>query len=210
MATFRNGILGPFNGKIGTVVGYQLRGQYVMRNVGKRRTDRPATPAELASRKKFAEVQFWLRPLTEFLRVGFKDYAPTFEGFVAAKSYLSKNAVTGEYPNFVIEPTLALVSFGQLDQATTASAVSESTNSLTFNWEGGRYVYDDRAMFLVYDIENGMAEFDTSAAKRQFKQGIFTLTKNFSGKQVHVYLAFVSENRKNRSNSQYLGKVTVL
>lgn len=166
-----------FNGKIGTVVGYELRGQFVMRNVGKKRIERPPTPAELANRKKFADVQAWLQPLTDFLRVGFKDYAPTYEGFVAAKSYISKKAVTGEYPNFVIEPALALVSFGKLDQAVTAGVVSESTNTLTFNWDGGRYVYDDRAMFLVYDIENGVAEFDTSTTKRLFKKGTFYTDK---------------------------------
>ena len=181
-----------------------------MRDVGKKRTERPPSLAELANREKFADVQFWLKPLTDFLRVGFKDYAPKFEGFVAAKSYISKNVVRGEYPSFVIEPALALVSFGKLDPAVTAGAVSESTNTLTFSWDGGRYVYDDRAMFLVYDIENGVAEFDTSATKRLFKKGTFTLTKNFSGREVHVYLAFVSEDRKNRSNSQYLGKVTIL
>ncbi|MNY52570.1 hypothetical protein D3C86_1882550 [compost metagenome] len=67
-------------------------------------------------------------------------------------------------------------------------------------------------MFLLYDLdaEEPEAEFDTAAAKRKLETGTFKLEKNFSGKTVHAYLAFVSEDRKRRSNSQYLGVVTIL
>ncbi|MEQ7802085.1 DUF6266 family protein [Pedobacter sp. ASV1-7] len=97
-----------------------------------------------------------------------------------------------------------------MDLAETASVVSEDTNTVTFNWSGGKREHDDRAMFMLYDIDGCEAEFDTAAVKRQFETGVFKLQKNFSGKTVHAYLAFVSEDRKRRSNSQYLGLVTVL
>ena len=58
-------------------------------------------------------------------------------------------------------------------------------------------------------LTRGSAEFDTAAVKRQLGNGVFT-AEAFSGKSVHVYLAFVSEDRKRRSNSQYLGVITVL
>ncbi len=96
-----------------------------------------------------------------------------------------------------------------MDLAETASAVSESPGTVTFRWSGGRWEHDDRAMFMLYDIDAGSAEFDTAAAKRQQESGIFT-AEAFSGKSVHVYLAFVAEDRKRRSNSQYLGMITVL
>jgi hypothetical protein len=94
-----------------------------------------------------------------------------------------------------------LVSFGQLAQASSSSVISEQSNTLTFTWEPGKQFYDDRAMFVIYNLEEGITEFDTSAAKTQNKTGTFVLSKGFSGKEVHVYLAFVSEDRKNRSNS---------
>lgn len=96
-----------------------------------------------------------------------------------------------------------------MDVAETASAVSESPGTVTFRWSGGRREHDDRAMFMLYDIDAGSAEFDTAAVKRQLGTGAFT-AKAFSGKSVHVYLAFVSEDRKRRSNSQYLGVIPVL
>jgi hypothetical protein len=208
MAIIKNGILGNFSGKAGTVVGYQLYDQGVMRGNGKARTV-PFTPAELKNQDKFATPQRWLQPITEFLRVGFKGYAKRFEGFNAAKSYLSKNAVRSNENGFYIDPALALVSYGDMDQTKTASAVSESPGTVTFRWSEEQCEHDDRAMFMLYDIDGGVAEFDTAAVKRQLRTGVF-ISENLSGKSVHVYLAFVSEDRKRRSNSQYLGVVTVL
>jgi len=208
MAIIKNGILGNFSGQAGTVVGYELYDQGVMRGKGKPRNV-PFTPAELKNQDKFATPQGWLQPITEFLRVGFKGYAKRYEGFAGARSYLSHNAVRSGEVGFYIDPALALVSYGDMDLAETASAISESTGTVTFRWSGGKLEHDDRAMFMLYDIDGGNAEFDTAAVKRQLKTGVFT-TEGFSGKSVHVYLAFVSEDRKRRSNSQYLGVITVL
>nr|WP_121272890.1 DUF6266 family protein [Pedobacter schmidteae] len=209
MGIIKKGILGGFKGKVGTVNGYVLKGQDIMRGQPEQRTV-PFSKKELANQQKFGDVQAWLRPLTIFLRVGFQDYAPTFEGFVAAKSHIMKNAMFTDDAGAHIDPAKALVSFGDQEQATTAAAVSESTNTITYSWEGGTYDFDDRAMFLVYDIEGGVADFDTAAVRRTNEGGVFKLNENFSGKTVHVYLAFVAEDRKRRSNSQYLGTVTVL
>ena len=43
---------------------------------------------EVLNRKKFAAAQAWLKPIIDFVRVGFKGYNERFEGFVAAKSWL--------------------------------------------------------------------------------------------------------------------------
>lgn len=208
MAIIKNGILGGFSGKVGTVVGYTLKDQEVIRGLGEGRKA-PFTEGELRNQTAFSTPQAWLQPITQFLRVGFKDYAKRYEGFNAAKSYLSKNAVKSDDAGFYIDPELALVSFGDMDLAETASAVSESPGTVTFRWSGGRCEHDDRAMFMLYDIDAGSAEFDTAAVKRQLGAGVFT-AEAFSGKSVHVYLAFVSEDRKRRSNSQYLGVIPVL
>lgn len=209
MAIIKNGILGNFSGKTGTVVGYELYGQGIMRGNGEGRTA-PPTEGELANQKTFSVSHYWVQPLTVFLRVGFKAYAPKFEGYTAAKSYVSRNALKFNDAGAYVDPALALVSYGDMDLAETASAVSESPNTVTFNWSGGKMEYDDRAMFVLYDIEGSVADFDTAAVKRQAGTGVFKPDMNFSGRSVHVYLAFVSEDRKRRSNSQYLGVVQVL
>ncbi|ETZ24022.1 DUF6266 family protein [Pedobacter sp. V48] len=51
-----------------------------------------------------------------FLRVSFKDYTPTYDGFMSAKTYMSKNSVNDAYREFIIESGLALVNFCKLSQ----------------------------------------------------------------------------------------------
>lgn len=209
MAIIKNGILGGFSGTVGTVVGYRAKEKDIIRKKPRLRTS-PPTPGELANREKFAYVQGWLQPLLEFLRVGFQNYKPDYEGFVAAKSYNAKHAVIGNSPYFQINPALALVSFGDMSQADHATATAESNNRIRFNWTGGNFVYDDRAMLVAYDMVGGNARFNTASELAKGGQAILKLDESFAGKQVDVFLAFVSEDRKRRSISQHLGLVTVI
>lgn len=209
MAIIKNGILGGFKGKAGAVIGYHADGKDLMRALPKPRSSKPSA-LELVNREKFAYVQTWLQPLLEFLRVGFKDYSPNFQGFVAAKSYNFKNAVIGTTSYIQIDPALALVSFGDMSQAATASAKSESAHTINFHWTGGSFTYDDRAMLMAYDITGASAVFNTASERADSGYATLKLNKSFSGKLVDVYLAFVSEDRKRRSRSQYLGLIPVI
>nr|WP_068892584.1 DUF6266 family protein [Pedobacter panaciterrae] len=209
MGIIKNGILGGFSGKTGPVVGYRRNGKNCVRSMPRPRTSKP-TLNELAGREKFAYVQTWLQPLTNFLRVGFQDYAPDFQGFIAAKSYNLKKAVIGNSPNFQINPALALVSFGEMKQPVSASAIAESGQLISFNWVGGEFVYDDRAMLMAYDTTDGRARFNTASERADGGHAKLKLDESFIGKHMDVYLAFVSEDRKRRSISQYLGLITVL
>ena len=209
MAIFKNGILGAFNGKVGTVVGYELNGVPVGRSLPSKRKGK-ISEKEMANRKKFACLQAWLQPLTSFLRIGFKDYDPKFQGFVAAKSYNSKHALSGEYPDFVVDPSLALVSYGSLTLAETATAVSEMPGTVTITWTNGSYQSMEKAMVVLYDIDSKRALVDAAATWRASQKFEWVLGAHHSGKKIHVYLAFIAFDQSERSNSQYLGEVTVL
>lgn len=212
MATIKNGVNGGFKGKVGTVVGYKLKGQDVIRTVGERTTD--PTPKELLNREKFAITQKWLAPLTDFLRVGFQDYAPTYEGFVAAKSYNHKHALQCNEDNkFFINPELALVSFGQQPLPIEINVESKEGQELLFTWsKESPYEYNDHVMVLAYDLdsEHIRARYRTSIGLRKDDSATFKLQIEDKGKAYHIYLAFVADNRKQRTNSKYLGKLTII
>jgi hypothetical protein len=115
MAIAKNGINGNFSGKAAKVVGYELYGQQIIRSIPRERSTKP-TEKELINREKFKTSQLWLQPLIDFVRIGFQNYKPTFQGFVAAKSYNSKHALKSDNGiNFYIDPSLALVSYGNMD-----------------------------------------------------------------------------------------------
>src|SRR5688572_15146107 len=113
MARLNTGINGPVIGAIGTIVGSSWKGKYYIKARPHGRTKK-ISALEQTNRKKFAVSQLWLRPLKLFLRVGFKGYSPLVEGFVAAKSYLLKNAIRVDGLEVSVNPALVKLSHGDL------------------------------------------------------------------------------------------------
>lgn len=210
MAKYKSGINGPFLGKVGTVIGCTWKGIPYMRALPAKRTSSPSD-AELANRKRFADAQAWLKPLTPFVRVGFKGYSPTVEGFVAAKSYLLRNAIEGEYPNYRIKPEKMKVSHGDLPLPTNAEVVYE-TGTLVFSWDttldkATTASAHDQVMILAYCTELQQAIFLTTGTFRKNGTDTLALPENFKEKQVEVYIAFLAADRSEQSDSLYLGSI---
>lgn len=223
MARIFNGITGQFQGTVGTVVGATWKGIPYMRSRPKKRTG-VVSKKESANRNKFAMAHTWLQPLTYFLREGFKGYTPTVEGFLAAKSYLLKNAFEGEGENLVINPAKVKVSYGDLPLPDNITVKVIGPNQVQFSWDTGtlhsnnRY---DQAMVLAYDI-------DAESTRFQQRIALFELTGQFRSTGAHIlnisprdpekedsvgtyhcYIAFVSADRTRRSDSVYLGTVSL-
>jgi hypothetical protein len=153
----------------------------------------------------------WLRPVTKFVREGFKGYTPTVEGFIAAKSYLLKNAFEGEAPDLIINPALVKVSYGELALPQNIKFTQISPKEIQFTWDTddieltNKY---DQVMLLAYDIEGGYAFTRLTGQLRMNGSDIITVQRGF--KQTHhLYIAFVSADRSSRSNSLYLGPIYI-
>ena len=205
MGIIKNGINGGFRNKAGTVVGYNLMGQDIIRSSPEARTSKP-TPAEHLNRTKFKTSQSWLQPITPVLRIGFENYKPFCHGFNGAKSFTALNAVIDTDNGFEVDPSLACVSHGPLSGDPTVTVELGPQNDILFTWDGkGKGLYDDRVIAVAYDITAQKAEFDTSLAQRAAKKASLWIGKEFAGHDLHIYFAFVSEDRKQRSISQYLG-----
>lgn len=208
MAIYRNGPNGGLTGKFGSVIAYRLNGQDIIKGLPKKRKKKPS-PREKANRAKFGQMQAWLKPLLDFLRVGFKGYAPTFQGFVAAKSYNSKHAfVQKEDGTWYIDPALALVSFGTIALPQSMN-MERQNDKIVVTWStDGHYDAIDMAMVLAYIPAIGLAECDLAAAKRFEGTASIKIPSDVAGHEVHVYLAFVAYDHSAQSNSYYLGTIT--
>lgn len=102
MGTIKQGILGGFSGKVGTMVGSSWKDISYMR--GRAQSVRnPRTEGQMEQRSKFAQVLELLKPITAYVRIGFKTYAKQQTAFNAAMAYNVKNAFSGTYPNFVFD-----------------------------------------------------------------------------------------------------------
>lgn len=207
MAVLRNGPNGGFSGKVGSVIGYQLNGQDIIKGLPKKRKRKKISKLEQANRDKFALTQAWLGPLVDILRIGFKDYAPTYQGFVAAKSYNSKHALKQtEDGKPYIDPALFLLSYGTLTLPESIS-MERSENKIIFTWstEGSQRTLD-QAMLVAYVPQAKIYKSDVAAAKRYTGTASLSIPKQLpEGYDIHIYIAFIAFDHSQRSNSKYLG-----
>jgi hypothetical protein len=164
---------------------------------------------ELANRKKFAAAQAWLRPLLYFVQVGFRGYSQRSHGFIAAKSWLLKNAFESTESGLIINPALVKVSSGALPLPEDLAVSLTETGDFRFTWDpvlkNDLTAAHDQIMMLAYDPEVEYAKFITTG--QFFKTGADTLSaKGGKGKNFHVYAAFNAADRSRQSDSIYLGE----
>jgi hypothetical protein len=207
MARIPNGIQGPVQGKVGTVIGSSRNGIPYIKGLYKNRT-KSVSKKELANRKKFAAAQAWLSPLLDFVREGFRGFSQRSHGFIAAKSWLLKNSFVPDASGLRIDPALVKLSFGNLPLPANLAVNLAETGDLKFTWDPAYKDGTDRSdqiMMLAYDVEKSHAVFNTTGQLCSTGTDILTLDRTY-GKNFHVYAAFNAYDRSRQSDSVYLGE----
>lgn len=212
MGTIKQGVLGGYSGKVGTVIGSSWKGISYMRGQAQH-INNPKTPGQLDQRSKFAITIAFLKPITNFVRTGYKIYGAKQSPFNAAMSYIIKNAIMGTYPDYALDFSLALVSRGNLTPAASATATATS-GKITFAWTdnsgNGDALATDLAMPVVFNKDKGEAVFNTAAVTRDAATVELNLPADWIGDKIETYLGFISEDGKSVANSVYLGEKTVV
>ena len=197
MGKISQGILGGFSGKVGNVVGGSWKGIDYMR-VKPASVANPQTEAQMNQRAKFSTVLGFLQPIGDFIKVGFKNYAIKMTAFNSAMSYNLKNALTGDYPDYTIDYTKALVSRGSLAGALNPAAAQTGSNEITFTWDNnsseGNASVDDTAMVLILNSTKGEAIFITEGSTRTTGEQVMTIPTNFAGDTLKCFIAFKSQS----------------
>lgn len=212
MGKINQGILGGVSGKVGNVIGGNWKGIDYLR-VKPSNVANPKTAGQVDQRTKFSTVLRFLQPMTDFLRVGFKLYANKMTQFNAAMSYNLNNAITGTYPNFVIDYANSLVTRGNLTAAADGSSTSVSSGVVDISWTdnsgSGSALATDKAMILLYNSNRGESIFTTEGSARSTGNESVSVPSEYTGEDVEVFLSFISEDGSKVANSSYLGSVTV-
>jgi len=212
MGTIKQGILGGFSGGVGTVVGGSWKGIDYMR-IRPARVANPQTDPQLDQRKKFAVTMKFLQPLSQFLRIGFKNFAVKMTAMNAAFAYNFRNALTGVYPNYAISYADALVSRGNLAPALNPEVSSIIAGTVEFSWTDNSTDINasnlDKTMLVVYNPAKNQAVCVVDEGMRSDSPQTVTLPNSFAGDLVQCYIGFISTDDFDLSNSTYAGSVTV-
>jgi len=211
MGKMRNGINGPFTGKVGPAVGTTWMGKPVLRSMPSSRT-KPFSPKELQQQAKFSMMSGFLQPVISLLNVTFKAVAVGMTGFNKGFSYNVKNAISGIHPELRIDYNMVLLGRGELPNVVSPEVVSPSIGKLEFRWTDnsgkGKALATDKAFAAAYCEELKDWEYRLDLAARSDGICVLDLTQ-FSGKAVQTYIGFISANGKEVTDTVFTGLVNM-
>ena len=210
MARLKQGILGPVSGSVGTIVGSSWRDiDYIRSKLTKPKGD--PSPLQLDNQHKFSAVMNFVSTMTELVNQTFDKYAVNISPSNAAFSYNFDNAITGTSPDYSIDYAKALVSRGDLPNASGVAA-TVTNKTLHFTWTDnsglGMAQATDEAVLVAYCKNYNLTLYSIGAAVRSAKAGVLDVS-NFNGFTVETWIAFLNEDGSMASNSIYTGELMV-
>jgi len=210
MAQTPSGILGSVDGSVGTVTGSRWKGIDYIRLRSRRRRG-TSSEKQIDVQLRFSLIQNFLHTMADLLKLTFKQYAVGMTQFNAAFSYNFKNAITGTAPDYDIDFTKALVSRGELPNATGPQATITGT-VIYYTWQDnsgtGSAAGTDKAVLVVFCRNLNLTMFSTNAGTRADAAAQIDVA-NFKGNSVETWLAFLSADGESASNSLYTGQLTI-
>ncbi|MDP2412489.1 DUF6266 family protein [Daejeonella sp.] len=211
MGTYKKGILGSFSGKVGTVVGSSWNGIEYMRSLPKPSSKAP-TDLQMLQRAKMGMATGFLQPISALISIGYKSLANRQTAFNVATSQLLAEAITGTYPDLTIDYPKVLISKGNLTGA-WGPAVNSAASKVNVTWQdnsaSGTAKPGDKVMLLVYNPEKSQYVFTTDGDNRSTLADSMDLPADFVGDTVHVWIAFISADKKTVSTSLYISEVVI-
>lgn len=212
MGKLVGGPFGMLHGRVGNLVAYVLKGQNVMRQIG--RSEKPLTLARKANCEKMTVVNRFLQPALAFIQVGFRFEAAgtNRNAYNGAVSYNKMNALQGEYPNISMDYSKVLVSKGNLAVAKQAQ-IERTEEGLVFTWDTSDIPIEqknDRAMLLVSFPELGEVGYHPSGSKRSEGKDLLPIDWNCKDARMEAYISFVNPEGTKVSDSVYVGSIPAI
>jgi len=215
MGLIKQGILGGFRKKTGTVVGAYWRKLDTIRALPRSSGKAPTQP-QLNQQFKFKLVTEFLSNMSPLIDVGFKAADGTLTAMNLAVAYHLREAITGTEPVFELDLSKVKFSEGRLDVPIDFTATAVAPALVNFNWShtetDDKYVdATDILSVMAYNATKKKFVRASMIAERSAKSFSFTLPANYVGDEVHLYAAFTSARRKlMNSDTIYPGPITVV
>ena len=211
MATYNNGILGPFSGTIGNVVGSSWKGIPVIKAKPVRKNFEVSV-LQQQQRARFQLISKFLQPLNDLLCQTFKKSAVGMSCLNKAFSE-NKNAVTGDYPAMAIDFSKIVLSKGRLPLGEPPSLVSQEPGKLLLTWKTGdginRLLTAGSAFIAAYCEEFNRWIFGQYQIADNVNSYMLDVVP-FNGKRVQTYIGFISKGGQRFSESRYMGQISIL
>ncbi|MBE9601874.1 DUF6266 family protein [Pedobacter sp. MC2016-24] len=216
MGIIKQGILGGFANKTGSVVGAYHRGQDTIRALP-RNSGKAPSQAQKDQRLKFGLVTGFLGRISNLIDNGYAAAgAKITTAMNEAVSLHLKSAVTGLSPNFTFNYAKLIFSKGKLLMAQSVLADSIAGGKVKFSWD--HVEQDDKLIdgtdlvtILIYNPAKDRFVSVRDAVARSAKSYSMSIPADFSLDDVHCYISFSSVKKRNLvSDSLYVGLLPVV
>lgn len=212
MAYMRKGLLGPFTGKIGGMIGYFMNGKQCVRKATQKITG-PPSMEQTIQREKFSMMTRFLAPLRPFMNEVHKYIYRNENRYYKLFSLNYHEALKGDYPDFFIDFRNVILTTGSLSGIYQTQVSCNKQAALDFHWinNSGDYSHAhhwDSLYLGFYDEYTKCWEFMINVAAREDE--FVTIDMGFHrGNCLHVYAGFISEDKRRITNSKYLGAIKI-
>ena len=208
MGTIKQGVLGGFSGKVGTVIGASWKGTAYMRGQATH-VKNPRTAAQIAQRTKMEFARNFLQPASEFINLGFKDVAKHQSPLNYAASQMMCDAIYGDYPDYSPIYSKLKWSHGLLTTP-VVETVYANYNGIDFLWQdnsgSGNAKADDISMVVVCNEEKQELKYFMNGYTRSETTTHCEFPNEWVEDHIHVYVTMRSADGKLISNSHYCGE----
>jgi hypothetical protein len=219
MADYERGVLGPFNGLVGTVVGAVVNDTPTMRIRPKKSKKEPGQ-SQLDQRFIFALMMTLLKKAGEFIKLGIVPIGKKLSPMNTAMRINLDRAITGVSPDFKIDYSkIVLSTMKDLDFVKYGPLVAVAGGRITVAWDTNYGEYLSAQEKLIRDTDTARIFFYSETTDSSLKAGYTAARSTGSvsirvpfdeGDKVHVWCFFVSKDEQVHSASKYLGSVIVL
>lgn len=218
MGLVQKGLLGTVKGSVGPIVFCQLKGQQVAKSKPTK-SNKPLTLKQETQQLKFGMVTEFLSHFTELIRIGFKPDNAKGSGMNAAVQTVINEHVLGIYPDFTIDYANVKLADGKVMEGPdrlVVKALPEREIELSWQPANDR----DLAIKAAKNKDGAYVVFyDPKASRNIVVKGFETrgdgkmtvyIPRSMNGGTVHGWIAFISEDGKQTSASEYLGAIVPL
>ncbi|MCX2477996.1 DUF6266 family protein [Pedobacter sp. MC2016-15] len=162
---------------------------------------------QLEENEKSALLLSFLNNIDMAIEIGFMNYGRKSSILKTAIKY-NQDIITGEFPNLAIDYAKVIISKGSLYSPLAKIIKPTSLGCINVWWyfDAEQENPNDRATILMYNPDKQDYMFVTGLVRREDRGFCYNRTKRDLNCVMHVYLFFVSEDKKSVSDSIYLGK----
>ncbi|MBB2149917.1 DUF6266 family protein [Pedobacter gandavensis] len=215
MGTYKPGVFGPFNGRVGDVVAARWKDLNVVKNRPAKST-KPATLTQKDQRARFGLGTTFAGKAADMIAIGFRGMAGNVTPTNIVAKQLLKDCITGTYPDYVLDyPNISLSKDGNLDLGTKLAVQVLAEQTVQVSWvmdtkPGKLTDATDEVYILLYNSDKHRVIKSGAGLVRGDSPVTMYVPGSFIGDQVHCWLFFASVKNKEVSPTAYLGVVTIL